>query len=249
MVIKAKGNARGLEILWNPYEVQFQNWLSISNTLTGQIHYISTKEYVYLTTVYPLDFIFGKDVVIKTHSDIDTEIKFIEQIQLVHQKVQEQIEKNQGKYKARHDKHRQDHKFEVGDKFWLHINKERLQGEGKKIKPIRYGLFRILEKIGNDAFRLDLPSYMQIYDVVNVVNIRLYEPPLIEDQGENIQIPSIAYFSPEFLDDTILDRRTRTSKRESIDYLQVGFKATNPLKDKWIEVGKVRQLYPQLLDN
>jgi len=106
-----------------------------------------------------------------------------------------------------------------------------------------------LEKIGNDAFRLDLPSYMQIYDVVNVENLRLYEPPLIEDQGENIQIPSIEYFSPKFLDDTILDRRTRTSKRESIDYLRVGLKATNPLKDKWIEVGKVRQLYPHLLDN
>jgi len=89
MVIKAKGNARGLESWWKPYEVQFQNWLSTSNALTGQIHYISTKEYVYLTTVYPLDFIFGKDVAIESHSDIDTERKFIEQIQLVHQKVQE----------------------------------------------------------------------------------------------------------------------------------------------------------------
>jgi hypothetical protein len=75
-----------------------------------------------------------------------------------------------------------------------------------------------LEKIGNNAFRLDLPSYMQIYVVVNVENLRLYEPPLIEDQGENVQIPSIEDFSPEYLDelqqDTILDRRTRSSKRE-----------------------------------
>jgi len=51
----------------------------------------------------------------------------------------------------------------------------------------------------------------------------LYEPPLIEYQGENIQIPSIEDFSPEFLDelqqDTILDRRTMTSKMGSIDYL------------------------------
>lgn len=201
MLIKAKGNARGLAIWWNPYEGQFKNWLSTSNTLTSQIHYISTKQYIYLTTIYPLDFIFGKDVAIEGHSDIDKERKFIEQIQLVHQKVQEQIQKSQGKYKARHNKNHQDHKFQVGDEVWLHINKERLQGEGKKIKSIRYGPFIILEKNGNNAFRLDFPSYMQIYIVVNVENLRLYEPPLIEDQGENIQIPSIEDFSPKFLDE------------------------------------------------
>ncbi len=60
---------------------------------------------------YPLDVIFGKDVAIDGHSDIDKARNSIEQIQLVHQTVQEQLEKSEGKYKARHDKHRVDHKF------------------------------------------------------------------------------------------------------------------------------------------
>ncbi|KAH9294976.1 hypothetical protein KI387_038564, partial [Taxus chinensis] len=55
----------------------------------------------------------------------------------VHQYVCEQLEKSQAKYKARHDKHRTDHKFKVGDSVWLHISRERLTGEGKKLKPIR----------------------------------------------------------------------------------------------------------------
>lgn len=76
----------------------------------------------------------------------------------------------------------------MGD-IWLYISKERLQGEGKKIKPIRYGPFKIVEKICNNAFRLDLPPYMQVYAIVNVEN--LYVPPLVEDQGENVQIPTI----------------------------------------------------------
>ena len=42
---------------------------------------------------------------------------------------------------------------------------------------------------------------MQIYAIVNVENLRLYEPPLIEDQGENVKIPSIEYFSPKYLDE------------------------------------------------
>ena len=45
----------------------------------------------------PLDFIFGKDVAIDGHSDIEKAKRFIEQIQLVHQAVQEQLEKSQVK--------------------------------------------------------------------------------------------------------------------------------------------------------
>jgi hypothetical protein len=47
----------------------------------------------------PLDFVFGKDIVIDGHYDTDRAKKFIEQIQLVHQMVQEQLEKSKAKYK------------------------------------------------------------------------------------------------------------------------------------------------------
>lgn len=146
-----------------------------------------------------------------------------------------------------------DHQFQVGYEVKLYISKESLKGEGKKLKPIRYGPFKIIENIDNNAFKLDLPSYMQIYSIFNAKNLRLYEPPLIEDQAKNMQVPSIEEFSLEFLDelqqDIILDRSTRTTKRGSIDYLHVGLKDTNPSKSKWIEVGKVRELYPHLLVN
>ena len=131
----------------------------------------------------PLEFIFEKYVAIDGHSDIDKARNFIEKTQLIHHTVQEQLEKSQSSYKERRDKHRIDHKFQVGDKVWLYISKEILQGEGKKLKPIYYGLLKILEKIGNNAFKLDFPPYMQIYYVVNVENLRLFEPPLIHDQG------------------------------------------------------------------
>jgi hypothetical protein len=40
---------------------------------------------------YPLDFIFGKDIAIDGQYDIDRVENFIEQIQLIHQMVQEQL--------------------------------------------------------------------------------------------------------------------------------------------------------------
>ena len=53
--------------------------------------------------------------------DVDKTLKFIEQIQLVHKKMQEQLESSQVKYKERHEKHRVDHHFQVGDQVWIHI--------------------------------------------------------------------------------------------------------------------------------
>ena len=100
----------------------------------------------------PLDFILEKDVSIDGHNDIDKAHMFIEIIHLIHQQVQEQLEKSQGKYKERHDKHIIDHKFQEGDEVWLHISKEIMQVEGKKLKHIHYGPFKILKKVGNNAF-------------------------------------------------------------------------------------------------
>jgi hypothetical protein len=42
----------------------------------------------------PLDFIFGRDIVVDGQYDIDRAEKFIEKIYLIHQVVQEQLEKS-----------------------------------------------------------------------------------------------------------------------------------------------------------
>ena len=64
------------------------------------------------------------------------------------------------------------------------------------------------------------------------------------DQDEEVSIPSVDEFSPEYLDelqeDIILDRRMRTSRRGDVDYLRVGLTGTHPGKEKWIEKDKVR---------
>jgi hypothetical protein len=125
-----------------------------------------------------------------------------------------------------------------------------LKVEGKKLKPIFYGPFTILEKSGTNAFCLDIPPYMQIYSVVNVENLKLFYPSMIMDHGEEVSIPSYDEFSPEYLDELkeyiIMDRRMRTSCRGDVDYLRVGLKGTYPSKEKWIEKDKVGELFPHL---
>ena len=126
-----------------------------------------------------------------------------------------------------------------------------MKGEGKKLKPIRYGPFEILEKIGTNDFHLNLPPYMQIYLVINVENLKLYEPPMIMDEEINMHIPSVDDMAPEYMnelqDDVILDKNVRTSRRGNAEYLRVGLKGMHPSKARWMEIGKVRELYPHLL--
>jgi hypothetical protein len=92
---------------------------------------------------------------------------------------------------------------------------------------------------------------MQIYSVVNVENLKLYEPPMIMDQWESVPVASVDEFSPDYLDeleeDIILDRRMRTSRRGDVEYLQVGLKGTHPSKYWWIEKEKVMGQFHHLL--
>ena len=89
------------------------------------------------------------------------------------------MDSSHDKYKQGHEKHRVDHHFQIGDRVWLHLSKDRLQGKGINLKPIRYVPFTILDKVGNNSFWLELHLYIQMYSVVNVENLKLYEPPII----------------------------------------------------------------------
>jgi len=48
----ATGSAGGLVIMWNPEEIQFNNWISFPRILTGTSKIIGTKEEVIITGVY-----------------------------------------------------------------------------------------------------------------------------------------------------------------------------------------------------
>ena len=56
---------------------------------------------------------------------------------------------------------------------------------------------------------------MQMHSVVNVDNLKVYEPPMIMDQEENVHVPFVDEFAPKYLDELqeniILDRRSRNS--------------------------------------
>jgi hypothetical protein len=134
----------------------------------------------------PFDMVFSTDSTMdgKEESDRLKAQKFLEKISAIHATVETQLKKSQAKYKEKSDKHRVPCNFSTADLVWLKISKDRLKGEGRKLKPLRYGPFRIIEQIGDNAFKLDLPPYLGVYSVINAEYLQLYEPPMLDDDGD-----------------------------------------------------------------
>jgi hypothetical protein len=68
---------------------------------------------------------------------------------------------------------------------WIYLCKERLQGETKKLNPLRYGPFEIIEQVNESAFMLKLPPYMQINSVVNMEYLKLFEPSMLDEEEQH----------------------------------------------------------------
>ena len=71
--------------------------------------------------------------------------------------------------------------FQAGDQVWLHLDKKHFKGHHHKLLPIRYSLYTILNKIGENAYKMDLPPQLGIHNVINVNHVKLFEPSLLEE--------------------------------------------------------------------
>ena len=64
------------------------------------------------------------------------------------------------------------HNFQVGDKVWLHLQKEHLIGHHRKLHPLEYGSYTITKAIGDNAFELNIPPFLGLHLVFNVDHLQ-----------------------------------------------------------------------------
>jgi hypothetical protein len=99
----------------------------------------------------------------------------------------------------------------VGDRVWLQLNEEIVQDLGKNIKDLQYDPFEVLDKVGDNTYRHSPLPYMHIYSVVNVENLKLYEPTMLDKV-----LPTIKELSPyahaELVEDIIFHRKCKTTR-------------------------------------
>jgi hypothetical protein len=48
--------------------------------------------------------------------------------------------------------------------------------------PLRYAPYTIIQQINDNYYHLYFPSHLDIHNLINMSNLKLYEPPLSEEE-------------------------------------------------------------------
>ena len=95
------------------------------------------------------------------HSDAKEHADFILKL---HASTKENMEKMTEKYIIAGSQGRKEVKLEPGDLVWLHLRKERfLDLRKSKLMPRAAGPYKILEKINDNAYKLELPPELGLF--------------------------------------------------------------------------------------
>jgi hypothetical protein len=93
----------------------------------------------------------------------------------LHETTKENIQRMNSKYKLADDKGRKQLVFEPGELVWLHLRKDSFPAFRKfKLMPRADGPFKVLERINDNAYKLDLPVDFGVSPTFNIADLKPY---------------------------------------------------------------------------
>ena len=108
--------------------------------------------------------------------------------------------------------------------MWLHLQKERLAGPHRKLRPLRYGPYTITKAVGDNAFELSIPPFLGLHLVFNVDRLRPYFPPLLDtsDVAEQLTPTDL---NPDCMEqataDRIMETQIKNTRQQKIQLYRV----------------------------
>ncbi|KAK6122994.1 hypothetical protein DH2020_043261 [Rehmannia glutinosa] len=172
--------------------------------------------------------------------------KIVEKIDL----IKKRIRTAQSRQKSYTDKRRKDLEFEVGDEVFLKLSPRKgliNPKKGGKLSPRYVGPYKILQRIGKLAYKLELPApYAGMHDVFHVSRLKKYQP-----DPEHI----ITRDTPPLMENLsyterpirIIDQQIRQLRKREIPMVKVVWQNHNRDEDAtWEMEEDMRNQYPEL---
>ncbi|MCO5570806.1 hypothetical protein L7F22_024534 [Adiantum nelumboides] len=162
-------------------------------------HYLPLVEFPYNNTIHssigkaPFEIIVGSrkpPPMVKVMDNVFEADKFVEDLDLAYQQVQQTIQKAQKKHKKTADKHRRRLHFREGDWVLLRFEKARIRkqkGKDKfypKLRMRYYGPFQISEVINDVSYTLSFPASWKIHNAFHLSLLQKFVGEL-PDQPED----------------------------------------------------------------
>uniref|UniRef100_A0A2N9FZ08 RNA-directed DNA polymerase n=1 Tax=Fagus sylvatica TaxID=28930 RepID=A0A2N9FZ08_FAGSY len=107
------------------------------------------------------------------------------EIKKLHEQIRGSILRNNEKYSKQANKHRKPAAFKEGDLVWIHLRKERFPSKrSSKLMPRADGPFRGLQRIAENAYKIELPGDYGVSATFNVSDLS----PYYEDQEDQVDL-------------------------------------------------------------
>ncbi|KAF8079589.1 hypothetical protein N665_1016s0001 [Sinapis alba] len=111
---------------------------------------------------------------LKEQANLDGKLK-ADFVKSLHEQVRKNIEERTRMYARQKNKGRKEMVLKPGDLVWIHMRKDRFPAERKsKLMPRTDGPFKVLKRINNNAYQIDLEGKYNISSTFNVSDLIPY---------------------------------------------------------------------------
>jgi hypothetical protein len=179
----------------------------------------------------------------------ESAVDFAQHIQSIHAEVRRRLVVSAAKYKEQVDLHRRHVVFEVGDLVLVRLRPERFpRGAIHKLHHRRAGPFKILHRLGSNAYHLELPTDLSISPIFNVEDLTTYTGHSEEEQAAASPAHLPSHVPPRDQIEAILDDQLVSTRRGGYQKFLIKWK-NRPMSDCcWLQTEEVQRLNPDLYD-
>ncbi|KAJ1255464.1 hypothetical protein BS78_K215600 [Paspalum vaginatum] len=173
--------------------------------------------------------------------------QWLNERELLGRLIQQQLLRARQRMKNQADKHRSERSFEPGQMVYLklqpHVQSSVVFRSNQKLAFRFYGPFKILQKVGAVAYKLELPPTAKMHPVVHVSQLKLQVAPHVQPR---MDLDTICTDPLKLLHPVqILDRRLVQKGNSTRSQLLVQWYSLPSTMATWEEECDLRRRYPK----